>query len=66
MRAAAHTTIENDLDLAIHGLDNLRQLVEGRAAAVELASAMVGYNHTIDTVRHRFCGVFWVEDALKN
>ena len=47
-------------------LGDPRQGIKRRRRTIELASAMVGYNHTIDTVRHRFCGVFWVEDALKN
>ena len=49
MCAAAHPAIENDLDFSADSIDDLVELVEWRATAVELATAMIGNPDCVGT-----------------
>ena len=65
MCAAAHPAVEDYLDLAAHSIDDLVKLVEWRATAVELATAMVGNPDCVGTDLYCAARVGGAHDALE-
>ena len=62
-RAAAETAVDDDLGVALHRGDDLRQHVHGAHAVVELATAVIGDVHHVDAVLDAERGVFGGEAA---
>ena len=62
--AAQNPAVDNDFGLAIDRRHHLRKHVQGAAAVVQLASAVVGDVHHLYAVLHREPGVLCGGDAL--
>src|SRR5207248_7872172 len=62
--AAAEAAVDQDEDLALHRVHNLGQHVDGGAAAVFAAPAVVGDDEAVDAVRDAEFRVLGGETAL--
>ena len=62
--AAIEAAVDHDLGAACDRVDDLRQNVDGAAAVIELAAAVVGNVDALDAVIERDLGVLGGGDAL--
>ena len=65
MSAALDAAIANHIDLVTYGIDDLSQLIKGRAAAIQLAATVIRYHNGICSDLHRFFCVGDGHNALQ-
>src|SRR4029077_8654975 len=61
--AAAHASVHQDFDLAVHGLYNFRQNAQGCGNAVQLAASVIGDDNAGGSDIDRTAGIVAGEDA---
>ena len=64
MGTPLYAPITDHIDLITHSVNNLRQLIKGGAAAIELATAMIRYHNGICSDLDRPFGILHRHDPL--